>query len=599
MREGVVVGFCPGNRCDGPAKPLGASTGKGATVIFQGSVTESRGEDARMEPSDVLLELWREVGRHLELGESVDRLLELFRLVLPADLLILRRLDTKRGSIETIAAAAAGEQPLPQTVRCACAGANLQRIRSWASRNELRQDDASILQDDLPGLVPSGVEGNILARVVGDPEHQIAIVLAVSLDRPFESIEARQFARLLDPVAVAVENDRRIRELNTLKEAAEAENRTLLTRLGRTDLGEIIGAETGLREVMERVNLVATSDLPVLILGETGSGKEVIARAVHKRSGRATGPFLRVNCGAIPSELIDSELFGHERGSFTGAVGTRKGWFERADGGTLFLDEIGELPLAAQVRLLRVLQEGTFERVGGEKQISVNVRIVAATHRDLRSMVGEGTFREDLWYRIATYPITLPSLRERPQDVAEMAKHFAQRAAKRFGMPSIDPSTDDIRILTSYDWPGNVRELQSVIERAAILGNGQGLDVRTALGTPISRHPRGNAIDAVKRPSDDPLATLDAVMVEHIERVLARTNGVIEGKNGAAQILGINPHTLRARMRKLGVRWQRFRVPTLDPTPTPAPAAPHRIDPPAAGPSAPINVQVNGFSPSI
>ena len=262
-------------------------------VIYQGSVKESRSEEIRMGPSDVLLELWREVGRHLELGESVDRLLELFRYVLPVDLLILRRLDAIRGSIETIAAASATKgQSLPQTVRCACTGSNLQRILSWSSRQELRQDDASVLQHDLPGLVPNGVEGNILAQVVGDPEHSIAIVLAVSLNRAFESIESRQFARLLDPVTVAIENDRRIRELNTLKEAAEAENRTLLTRLGRADLGEIIGAESGLREVIERVNLVATSDLPVLILGETGSGKEVIARAVHKRSGRATGPFL-------------------------------------------------------------------------------------------------------------------------------------------------------------------------------------------------------------------------------------------------------------------------------------------------------------------
>ena len=269
-----------------------------------------------------------------------------------------------------------------------------------------------------------------------------------------------------------------------------------------------------------------------------------------------------MNCGAIPSELIDSELFGHERGSFTGAVGTRKGWFERADGGTLFLDEIGELPLAAQVRLLRVLQEGSFERVGGEKQISVNVRIVAATHRDLRSMVAGGSFREDLWYRIATYPITLPSLRERPQDIAEMARHFAQRAAKRFGLPSIEPTTDDILLLTSYDWPGNVRELQSVIERAAILGNTQGLDVRTALGTSVSRNPKVNS-PCIHQP-DEILATLDAVMVKHIERVLMTTNGVIEGKNGAAQILGINPHTLRARMRKLGVLWQKFRVPGFD-----------------------------------
>ncbi len=168
---------------------------------------------------------------------------------------------------------------------------------------------------------------------------------------------------------------------------------------------------------MERANLVSRADIPVLILGETGSGKEVVARAIHKQSGRSSGPFLRVNCGAIPPELVDSELFGHEAGSFTGATGLRKGWFERADKGTLFLDECGELPLAAQVRLLRILQDGTFERVGGEKQLQVDVRVVAATHRNLQAMVGEGTFREDLWYRLAVFPIKLPPLRDRPEDI--------------------------------------------------------------------------------------------------------------------------------------------------------------------------------------
>jgi transcriptional regulator with GAF, ATPase, and Fis domain len=245
---------------------------------------------------------------------------------------------------------------------------------------------------------------------------------------------------LIDPFTVALENDHRVRELISLREAAEAENRSLLSRLGRHDISEsVVGAETGLKEVMEHIELVAPSDAPVLILGETGSGKEVVARAIHTRSRRAAGPFLRVNCGAIPPELVDSELFGHERGSFTGAVGERKGWFERAAGGTLFLDECGELSPAAQVRLLRILQDGQFERVGGERGRHVDVRVVAASHRDLEAMVADGRFRQDLWYRLSVFPVHLPPLRERLSDIPALAAHFALRAAKRLGLPPAGP----------------------------------------------------------------------------------------------------------------------------------------------------------------
>ena len=318
----------------------------------------------------------------------------------------------------------------------------------------------------------------------------------------------------------------------------------------------IIGAEAGLAPVMERVGLVAALDVPVLVLGETGSGKEVVARAIHTRSRRAAGPFLRVNCGAIPPGLIDSELFGHERGSFTGALAERRGWFERADRGTLFLDEIGELPLEAQVRLLRVLQDHTLERVGGHRPVSVDVRIVAATHRDLRGLIEENRFREDLWYRIAVFPIDLPPLRDHVEDVPALANHFALRAAARFGMPPRIPSAGDLDLLVAYPWPGNVRELIAVIERAVILGNGERLEVAKALGAAPSA-----ATEARYAPAaDGPFATLDQAMARHIEAALARARGRIEGRGGAAELLGVNPHTLRARMRKLGLDWRRFRA---------------------------------------
>jgi transcriptional regulator with GAF, ATPase, and Fis domain len=277
-----------------------------------------------------------------------------------------------------------------------------------------------------------------------------------------------------------------------------------------------------------------------------------------------------VNCGAIPPELIDSQLFGHERGSFTGAGEARKGWFERADEGTLFLDEIGELPQDAQVRFLRVLQDGYIERVGGQEPVRVDVRVVAATHRDLSQMVRVGKFREDLWYRIAIFPVLLPPLRERTGDIAALARHFAERAAVRFGLSPVLPSEDDIETLKTYAWPGNIRELGAVIDRAAILGEGTSLHIRPALGfgvgtiTPAPGTSLAPAEQAAQHSVVAPIpgasfATLDEAMRRHIELALTRTQGRIEGPRGAAKLLKINPHTLRARMRKLGIDWEAFR----------------------------------------
>lgn len=326
----------------------------------------------------------------------------------------------------------------------------------------------------------------------------------------------------------------------------------------------IVGEQSGLRDVMQLVNCVAKTDVPVLILGESGSGKEVIARALHTRSQRAHGPMVKVNCGAIPPELVDSELFGHERGSFTGAVGLRKGWFERADGGTLFLDEVGELPLAAQVRLLRVLQDGTFERVGGQRSVSVTVRVVAATNRDLSTMTTDGRFRHDLLYRLSIFPLQLPCLRDRMEDLPLLASHFAARAGVRLtGVPLV-PTSEDIARLAGYSWPGNVRELSAVIERAAILGGGRSLQLEAAMGPSTSERPITLPPPPVEVRSGiaavPDVRSLDIVLVEHIERALAATRGRIEGARGAAALLGVNPHTLRARMRKLGIDWVRFRA---------------------------------------
>jgi transcriptional regulator with GAF, ATPase, and Fis domain len=266
---------------------------------------------------------------------------------------------------------------------------------------------------------------------------------------------------------------------------------------------------------------------------------------------------LRVNCGAIPPELVDSELFGHERGSFTGATALRRGWFERADGGTLFLDEVGDLPLHAQTRLLRVVQDGVFERVGGERPIRVDVRIVAATHRDLESMVAKGAFREDLFYRISVFVIRLPPLRERLSDLPALAAHFADRAGKRYGAGGLEVTPSDLALLSRYAWPGNIRELAAVIERAAVLGGGKRLELARALGSTLPRRPA--AVHASATGREHTISSLDEALRVHIDRALQECGGRVEGAHGAARVLGVNPNTLRSKMRKLGISPRRHR----------------------------------------
>jgi hydrogenase-4 transcriptional activator len=516
---------------------------------------------------DLLLQVWREVCRHLRIEESVERIAPLLGSWAPTDLILVRQFDLQKSTVESLASGRCrgGEPPSHATAKSELRREHMERILAWSRSRELLKGSAREIEKKLPGILPKSFGGHVLAGPLV-PENGFAGVLILYTfgNTKFHSNHEELLLALLEPLAVALENDHRLRELSSLREAVEAENRSLLSRLGKYDITDsIIGAETGLKSVMEHIELVARSDAPVLVLGETGSGKEVVARAVHKRSRQASGPFLRANCGAIPSELVDSELFGHERGSFTGAIGERKGWFERADGGTLFLDEIGELPLAAQVRLLRVLQDGSLERVGGERQIHVEVRVIAATHRDLQAMVADGRFRDDLWYRIAVFPIRLPALRDRSEDIPALASHFALSAAKRLGIAPVLPSVSEVRLLREYPWPGNVRELAAVIERAAILGGGARLEVSRALGAVPAAQADSTTIETpgeqVRSPSTDRFDTLNAAMTRHIEAALGRCGGRIEGPYGAAKLLSINPHTLRSRMRKLGVAWQSYR----------------------------------------
>ena len=524
-------------------------------------------------PEQLELDLWQSVSRHLEIGESIEAVGERLAQHIPLRSLSIRRLDSEQRHVRGVACWP-GDSTDHVASEIQVGDQDWRRLDRWmrqslplhkASDDNKAEAIHSILQ---PGRAH---DDYILAPLNGEHGSRGVLIAVASENNSFSTHHLRLLDSLQEAMAVALDNDARLNELAALREAAEAARQSLLRRLGRSDDGEtIVGESDGLAPVMQRVDLVSRSEVPVLILGETGTGKELVSRAIHNRSQRHGGPFLRVNCGAIPRELIDSQLFGHERGSFTGASEARHGWFERADMGTLFLDEIGELPLDAQVRFLRVLQDGFVERVGGTKPIRVNVRVVAATHRDLAAMVREGTFREDLWYRIAVFPILLPPLRDRLEDIRALALHFAQRAAIRFGLSPVVPSDDDISLLQSYDWPGNIRELGAVIDRAAILGDGRSLELAAALGVggsvAIRSTPQPNAMASIGNiPRRSKISTLNDAMRAHIEAALAASHGRVEGPRGAARLLAINPHTLRARMRKLKINWTAFReVDSLD-----------------------------------
>lgn len=518
------------------------------------------------------LGLWRAACRHVDLAESIDDLFGAIRAAVAVEGMWI---FTIRGRCVTLVARSHAQFPAagadgPGDQRYSIAGAEARRVERFAAGGGLIP-----VRLHHPGKGPlGGLLGILPDGLLGQDANGMTIAGGLHLGGQGEGVVlwqladgcvwsdaiAEMLAATLEPLAVALETSRRFHELEEHRRRAEADRQTALRRLGRPSLDEtIIGVRGGLKPVMDRVAMVASRDLPVLILGETGSGKEVIARAIHERSDRHDGPFLRVNCGAIPPELIDSQLFGHEKGAFTGATEQRLGWFERADGGTLFLDEIGELPLAAQIRLLRVLQEGLLERVGGQGPVRVDCRIVAATHRDLASMVRERTFREDLWYRLAVFPIMLPPLRERTGDLSDLVEHLAERAATRFGLPDFEITPEDLAALGQYEWPGNIRELAAVIDRAALLGANRRLAVSAAMG--VAQHGDVPHKLPEMRGRDVPgaIVSLDAAVRNAIEAALFASRGRIEGRGGAAERLGVNPNTLRSKIRKCGINVAAYR----------------------------------------
>jgi transcriptional regulator with GAF, ATPase, and Fis domain len=377
-------------------------------------------------------------------------------------------------------------------------------------------------------------------------------LFAHGLDR-FSEADARLFALLREPFAIAMANALKHQQVVELKEKLASDNRYLNSELISQSGDEVVGANGGLKEVMEKVGRIAHLKNTILIMGETGTGKEVVANAIHRLSPRKNEAFIKVNCGAIPEQLIDSELFGHEKGAFTGAVAQKRGRFERAHKGTIFLDEIGELPPWAQVRLLRVLQTQEIERVGGSPPIKLDIRVIVATHRDLKRMVDEGTFREDLWFRINAFPIHIPPLRQRVGDIPLLAAYFLKRKSREMGIfppPEIAPQAIDR--LTGHSWPGNVRELENAVERALIQHRHGPLNIQR-----LADEPQVHNIPLAGGLGPQPASTLNEVMRHHIEAMLEQAKGKINGTDGAAALLGLHPNTLRNRMQKLGIAYGR------------------------------------------
>jgi transcriptional regulator with GAF, ATPase, and Fis domain len=495
----------------------------------------------------------RRICGNLAIDEALWQCLLYLQDFMPAERLSLGHYNPPFGTLDIIAHATLGgidkrslRYPVPMQERG--------RFQEQAPPRVLRIDrpeDNPIARRIFEITGTSSVSLMVMRLALGDKRLGSCTIHAKGTNA-FSDEHSRLFALLHDPFCMALLNGLRYREMVDLKELLADNCRYLQGILQQVSGAEVVGEHLGLREVMEQVRQVAPLGSPVLLLGETGTGKDVIANAIHSLSPRFDGAFIKVNCGAIPETLVDSELFGHDKGAFTGAVVNKRGYFERADGGTIFLDEIGEMPPQAQVRLLHVLEDRTIERVGGSSPRRVDIRVIAATNKDLESLVEGGRFREDLFYRLRVFPIAVPPLRDRKVDVPALVKHFLTKKSGELRLPSIPPlAPEAIDQLMAYDWPGNVRELAHSVERALIVSQGSTMSF-DAFGVPTRKIGQ-----APNEPAAPHSLDLDEVISAHVRRVLELADGRIEGRGGAAELLAVNPATLRNRMRKLGIPFGR------------------------------------------
>jgi len=505
----------------------------------------------------------RQICGSIDIQTVLARCLVFFKKTMPLDNIAMNVYDPKKQSIVNIATA--GQKIFSPEINSIPLSPE---VGQFIEKNTgVNVEIVNLPQTHFPGRFFWKALGEIdisimVLKLEIDAQRLGVVVFLTWGNNQYTKEHARLLEMVHDPFAMAMSNALKHKEVLRLKDLLLDDNRYLNRQLRHISGDEIIGGEFGLKYVMESVRQIAPQKSQVLLLGETGVGKEVIANAIHYSSSRASQPFIKVNCGAIPDNLIDSELFGHEKGAFTGALARKRGRFERAHTGTLFLDEIGELPLQVQVRLLRVLQNKEIERVGGSRPIPMDIRIIAATHRDLPRMIREGRFREDLWFRLNVFPITIPPLRQRKSDIPALTRYFMDKKTREMNVsrhPVLAPGA--LESLENYDWPGNVRELENLVERT-IIRTMTGSSERPLEFEPLNPKSGTEPTVPPKTPSclsdhaSAPLL-LDEVMGNHIRKVLKMTSGKVQGKNGAAALLGIHHSTLRNRMKKLRIPYGR------------------------------------------
>lgn len=486
----------------------------------------------------------------LEIKTALGRVFSYLKRYFPLDMLSLGIRDAELAAIRRVAHITADSEeqhdeviPLP--------GELWESLQNWEFRSPVmvHSDQRALVRALAPHLNLEGNSGIILP-LWSEKEMVGWLTLYAWGAGRYEPVHLELLAAVSEPFVIALDNALAHEKLLRQSDLLMDDNRFLNKELSAKSGDTIVGGNMGLRNVMEMVRQVAPLNNTVLLLGDTGTGKEVVANAIHFSSPRRDGPFIKVNCGAIPESLMDSELFGHDKGAFTGALADKRGRFERANGGTIFLDEIAELPLQAQVRLLRVLQNWEIERVGGSRPIRVDIRVIAATHCNMESMIAENRFREDLWFRLNVFPLVIPPLRQRREDIPILTSHFIVQKCRALGIyriPAIAPGA--LARLTAYSWPGNVRELENLVERELILNPAGPLmfDVLNANSVPVGRWGQSETPAVIK-----PLE-LDQAMAAHIREVLELAGGRIHGAGGAAEMLGVNPSTLRWRLDRLGI----------------------------------------------